>query len=167
MAEFSMEVSVPASDIIDKVRRNLAVIGKRARDGKGSNIFSEVTVSGVEELLFADLLTFGGESIVAELTDVASVYFSDDDGSLSFRITSTRWNDTVEEKDLSPALDGAIRGYLYNFVVARYLDGVGMRFGVTYDGHCQMLMSKVKTLAFMKRAVEIEGRSYADVKMSE
>lgn len=167
MAEFTLSVSVSASEIIEKVRRNLAVIGKRAKNEKGSNIFSSVTVSGVEELLFGDLLTFGGESIVAELTDVASVYFSSEDGSLTFDVTSTRWSDTVEKKDLSPALDGAIRGYLYNFAVARYLDGSGMKFGITYDEHCQMLMSKIKTLAFLKRPVGAGHRSYADVKMND
>lgn len=183
MATTELNIEVKASPIITKVRRNLAIIGKRARRNDGESMYSDITASDAETPIFYDLLMFGAENIVSELSEMASGYVEQDDvvttGSgadavttepyIKFDLYSDRWSfgaDADPDMDVTKALEGMISNYLYNFCLARYLseihpstgDKYPPLFGRTYTDHCELLMRNIKSLAFLKRnAVAPEG----------
>lgn len=169
---YTLTISVGLSGLIDRIRRNLSVIGKKVRDKDGDAIYSDVTTTASEEVLFGDFLLFGAESVVSELSDVSSSYAESNGDTVTFKITSTRWHDTATAEDLSPALKGSIENYLYNFCLGRYLSAISpigkSSFGEVYGEHCKLLIRNIKTLAFLKREVaETSGKGYGDVKMEK
>lgn len=143
-------------------------------------MYSDITASVNEEPIFADLLMFGAETIISELTDLASGYAEQTgvDNTISFTLFSSRWttNDSTYDMNLTDALKNLISNYLYNFCIGRYLseihpstgDKYPPLYGRTYNEHCDIIMRNIKSLAFVKRQVteSTSIHSYANLSSS-
>lgn len=169
----TLEILIQSDEIRAKVLRNLQVIGKRAKGGDGGSLFSMVTYSANEAPVFDDMVLFGAENLVSELSDVASSYATTGVGGVSIVLASDRWKvDSKEEDmkfDLTSALVGMFSTYLYNFCLSRFLDMAfpDNRYSKSYSDHCALIVMNIKTLAFLKRPDNPSAKSYGDVKMSE
>lgn len=160
----SINISVTTSGLITKIRRNLAIIGKRARRTNGESMYSDITASNNEEPLYDDLLMFGAQTVVSNLSDLCTAYVETDtdstvNGVVAFTLISARINSSDSIQNI---LKGLIEDYLYNFVLARYLseihpstgDKYPPLFGKTYTDACDTLMVQIRTIAFLKRPKE-------------
>lgn len=168
--ELNIEVGI--SGLIQKIRRNLAIVGKRARRTNGDSMYDDITASEAELPIFADLLMFGAETIVSELAELASGYVEENEDTIKFDLYSDRWCfEGTPDMDVTKALEGMISNYLYNFCLARYLSEIhpstGEKypplFGRTYQDHCDLLMRNIKSLAFIKRNKETPKDSEGEI----
>lgn len=164
-------LSINYNNLLTKVRRNLAVIGKRAKTVTGESMYSDIMTSSNEESLLSDVIDAGAQNIVAELADLTA-YYAHRGGTIVFTIVNSRW--TTEEGaldyDITEALTDAISEYLYNYCLQQYLSDIhpstGAKYpplyGTTYAAVCQTIMLNIRRMAFAKRPADV-GKTISQI----
>lgn len=158
-------------ELVPKIKLHLAVLGKRAVNVRGESFFVELTTSMKEDKVLYDLIEAGAETIVSELSEIASTYTNEE--GVSFVLRNDRWEKSDETYigNLKVALSQAITRYLVNFSLAQFLSSIYPAekesalpmYGGTYLQHCQVILKNIKSLAYLKRPDANCGTSYDEM----
>lgn len=167
MSKSYIDIVVKYSDVIEKVKVHLALMGKRARDQNGNSLFSELTTSTAEDVkVWSDLINLGAETLVGTITPITGSYTTSA-GELSFKLMSTRWKLEGEENamDISRALAPAIHKYLWMFTVYQYLAIIRPSgdYAQAYSNACDQELLTIRNIGMTKRAPKTETPKYSSI----
>lgn len=168
-----LTIEINRGELIVRVKKHLAILAKRARNREGQSIFSDITTSTTEDCIYEDMVTSGTTDLVARLKDMCSAYVRDGE-VISFDMYSDRWRidktlieiedgDQKPTMDLTNALRDAIDNYLYNYVIARYLNSVSPAIGKFSDPYmesCETILKSLVELAFERRGIRVPEYPY-------
>lgn len=134
MATISLENLTP------EIKRHLSVIGKRLYDKQGKNLFSNITVSTAEDVIFEHYVSVAAQNIVGAIAQFVT-------GSTSTTITvsGSRWTQPV-----TASVEKAARSYALLFAVGEYLGMTHPELAEKYYKDAQNTMATIVTTAFYK-----------------
>lgn len=133
-----MVISLTA--VTAKIKRHLAIIGKRLYDKEGKNIFSNITVSTAEEEIFSHYVAAAAQNIAATLAQFVTAYTD-----TSITVDSSRWDAAV-----TSSLQKAAESYALFFAVGEYLAMTHADLAEKYYRDAQGAMSTIVTTAYHK-----------------
>lgn len=141
------------SSLKPDIKRHLSVIGKRAKDGEGKNIFSDITTSTAEDPIFDRYVSEAVQNLAGALN-----IFVTDYTETSLTIDAERWND-----ELIDALEKACLSYATLYSVYQYLSMTRPDMSEKYAAEVVGKLDNVITLAYHKEQPNQSESSYADV----
>jgi hypothetical protein len=87
----TIHISISYDSLKNKIKSNLAVMGKRYIDNNGHLQFSKVTVSSAEETLLADFVHNAVHTVISAIIDLVHNY-KEVSSTYNFDVTNTRWS---------------------------------------------------------------------------
>ena len=141
-------ITLTYSSIYPEIQRHLSVIGKRAANKAGENIFSAVTVSSAEKPIFDQYIQQAAQNAVAAIERFVSAY-TEGTSSITFLVTNTRWNDPS-----TPSFVGAFapsfRKYVIMYATAEYLSMCFPEYAKKYYEAAIAALTAIIRLVFFK-----------------
>lgn len=146
--------TIDLSTLKPDIKRHLSVIGKRAVDATGKNIFSDITVSTAEDPIFDKYTAEAIQHIAGLLGAFVKIYTS-----TSLTIDAERW-----KPGLLDALQDAIKDFTVIYVVCEYLKMTRPDIAEKYNSEVALKTNNIVTLAYYKDKPAQSASSYSDVK---
>lgn len=87
----TIHISISYDSLKNKIKSNLAVMGKRYIDNNGHLQFSKVTVSSAEETLLADFVHNAIHTVISAIIDLVHNY-KEVSSTYNFDVINTRWS---------------------------------------------------------------------------
>lgn len=131
---------ISLTGVTAKIKRHLAVIGKRLYDKEGKNLFSNITTSTAEDAIFDHYVAAAAQNIATALAQFVSGYTD-----TSITVTGTRW-----DTNLTTAVTNAAQSYALFFSVGEYLAMTHPELAEKYYRDAQGMMNTIVSSAYEK-----------------
>ena len=135
-----MAQTISLSGVGTKIKRHLSIIGKRLYSKEGKNLFSNITVSSIEDPIFNDYIYAAAQNIAAALAQFVTSY-----SDTSITVNGTRWDAEVAE-----AVQNACVSYATLFSVGEFLAMTHPELAEKYYRDAQIMMNTIISSAYHK-----------------
>lgn len=147
----NIAASYTYSGLRPDIERHLSVIGKRATNNAGENIFSKITLSSAEWTILTQYMQQASQNVVAVIEQFVSGYTETDTG-VSFNVTNTRWNDPNTPSFVA-TFSPAYKKYVVMYTLAEYLSMNFPEYAKKYYDAAQQALTAIIRLVFFKAPV--------------
>lgn len=134
-----INISVTSSTLKEKVKRSLSIIGKRAVDANGNNIFEQITLSTNEEPILDDFFAAAIAAIAADLRKIATL------ASANSGYTLTLDNPRIHATRLTVALKTAVDNYMVAYALFSWFvvtaPKIADKYRVEADNHRALILA--------------------------
>lgn len=153
------QVNILWSDVVDGVRRQLSLLGKRTSNREGATQFPKVSITTAEEPALHDLAE---EGLIRLLGNLNALWqgLTSVTGGVTFRVTNLRWP-TIPGNDFISVLEPMLRSYLVSYVLGMYLLDVDSGVSTRWREDAEQRRQSVVSFLFSKEAVDLPG-TYAE-----
>lgn len=135
----NINISVTSSALKEKVKRSLSIIGKRAVDVNGNNIFEQITLSTNEEPILDDFFAAAIAAIAADLGKIATL------ASANSGYTLTLDNPRIHPTRLTVALQAAVDNYMVAYALFSWFvvtaPKIAEKYKVEADNHRAFILT--------------------------
>lgn len=145
--------TIKYTDYVAEIRQHLSIIGKRAKDSQGNNIFSSMTLSTAEEPIFQHYVAQAVGHIVALSADFTISKSAD-----AIKVSHPRWQGADEETFHLLAHE-----FIIASSVAEFLGMSAPDYAKKYFNDADTLLSSIRMLLYAKMPSESSAASYGDV----
>lgn len=140
-------ITITYSSVIEAIKRHLSYMGKRSTDQRGNNMFSDVTLSSLEQPLLHQYIDAAIQNVIAVATPFIHQY-THTQTQHEFVVENTRWGTSSGDLFDGAFVDG-VTTYCVLYTVGEYL---GMAHGdyakKYYDDAAQRLDALQRLLYF-------------------
>lgn len=150
-------MTIEYSTIIAEIKRHLSMIGKRVNAKDGTNLFSNITTSTLEDPLFTQYIKAGIQNVVAVIRPLVRIYFPTST-STTLIIGKSAAGGTEDER-----CGETVVTYLTLFTVGEYLAKTHPELAGNYQTDAANAMQTVVTFCFHKGTPPPSSYSYKDV----
>ena len=109
-------MTITFSDIKSAIKRHLSIIGKRMYTKDGQNMFSNITVSSIEDPIFNQYISAAAQNVESLLRQLVTSYSLTTDTSVTITLVNTRGS-----SDFDTRCGELIKTYITLFSVGEFL----------------------------------------------
>ena len=136
-------VTIVTSPIMTDIKQHLAVIGKRAQDKEGNNIFSNITMSTAEESIISQYVEAAAQDIAAVASQFVGTCTTQT-GEITMTVEHPRWD------NISNAFVQAVKTYCILYSVGEYLAMTHTDLAKKYYDDAQQRIATITSLLYHK-----------------
>lgn len=132
----SSQKTINYSDIEKRVRRRLAIIGKRLQDKQGSILFAGTTLSTNEEAILKEYITEAVQVFFGNFADNVNYYIENSDSFLVI-FSGNRVNESPKMSEFLTNFESYIVAYVANAVLSMNYPDQAKKYEVDMQNHLQ------------------------------
>lgn len=132
----STQKTINYSDIEKRVKRRLAIIGKRLQDKQGNILFAGTTLSSTEEVILKEYITEAVQVFFGNFADNVS-YYNEHEDSFLVIFSGNRVNESPKMEEFASNFESYIVAYVANTVLAMNYPDQAKKYEVDMQNHLQ------------------------------
>lgn len=144
MGAVSNQKEISYSDIKTRVKRRLAIIGKRLQDKQGNILFAGTTLSTNEEAILKEYIDESAHVFFGNFTDNINYYTVREDNFLVI-FSGNRINETPHLEEFASNFIDYIVAYVANAVLAMNYPDQAKKYEVDMQNHLQAATKLIYT----------------------
>lgn len=146
--EHTERISISYSNIRSKVLATLSVLGKRT-PSKDQPAFSTIQVSSAEEPLLSQFIKNAAHNVLSRIPKLVH-NLEEDDATVTFDITNTRW-DTEQGDSFASSFSFSVIGFCVAAATSDYLALVLPEQAKSYSANAESIMNDIVSLCYYKQ----------------
>lgn len=158
-----LTINYSYASLITDIKKLLSVIGKRTKTNDGQDLFSQVTLSSVEEPVLNGYIHSANEKI----TNLFREFITDTTSTIttfSFTFENTRWRrDSDKTSPLLNGLSSGVKGFIVSFAVSEILAPNFPQLAEKFANDAKMHLDSLSKLIYYKMAPEQSTSDYSSI----
>lgn len=150
MAETTVTIQI--SNIEDRIKRHLSIIGKRIVDANGESLFDKITLSSAELDIIEDYISDAVDNIISNTRDFYSSYKN--------RIFTFNLSQNTAANATN--LGNTFEDYCFQYTMGKWMDSVQPQLAKDYLSKADVLMQDIILMICNKKQPSAPSHNYTD-----